>query len=121
MNLAQAFANMACAVAAPFVDAVAVWPGDPVTDNGGSIIEPGTPAEHDCKAQFDAPTQAMRAAEGFKQTDVRILVLSASIAVPLDTEARIVVASGPNAGTWSLLSCQRDAAGIGFECAGRRV
>lgn len=121
MNLAAAFANMAATVGAPFLEAVASWPGTPTIDAGGSITAPGTPASYACKAQFDAPTQQMREAEGFLQTDVRILVLAASLAVPLDTAARIIVATGPNAGTWALLSCQRDPAGIGYECVGRKA
>jgi len=125
VNLAQTFAGIAAgfssAMGAPFVDAVATWTGDPEYDNGGSIVLPGVAEEYDCKAQFDAPTQAMRASDDFLQTDVRILVLAASIARPLDTFARITVASGDNAGTWSLISCQRDAAGIGFDCQGRRI
>jgi hypothetical protein len=119
MNLARAFSNIAATVGAPFVDAVAVWAGEPAIDNGGSIIAAGEAASFACRAQFDAPTQQVRAAEGFKQTDVRILVLAGSIVRPLDTGARIMVASGANAGTWSILSCQRDAAGLGFECLGR--
>ena len=39
----------------------------------------------------------------------------------LDTKARIVVASGANAGTWELLSVVRDPAGIGYECRGRKL
>lgn len=119
MNWANAFA--ALATIGPYVDAVAQWPGTPTLDAGGSITAAGTATSYDCKAQFDAPTQQMRAAEGFQQTDVRILVLAASIAVPLDTGARILVASGANAGTWALLTCQRDPAGIGFECVGRKA
>lgn len=117
-NLATAFSNMA---GGPFVDAVATWQGTPTYDTGGSITAAGVPASYACKAQFDAPTQQMRAAEGFLQTDVRILVLAKSIAVPLDTEAQIVVADGPNGGTWALITCQRDPVAIGFECRGRRV
>lgn len=117
-NLATAFSNMA---GGPFVEAVATWPGTPVYDDGGSIVTPGTPISYACRAQFDAPTQQMRAAEDFLQTDVRILVLAKSIAVPLDTEAQIVVADGPNEGTWALITCQRDPVAIGFECRGRRV
>jgi hypothetical protein len=117
-NLATAFSSMA---GAPFVPAAATWPGTPTYDTGGSIVAPGTPASYPCQAQFDAPTQQMRLAEGFLQTDVRILVLAASLSVPLDTAAQIVVASGPNAGTWALLSCQRDPAGVGYECQGRKL
>jgi len=63
----------------------------------------------------------MRVAEGFLETDVRILVLSATLAMPLDSIAKIKVASGQYAGTWFLLSCTRDPVGIGYECRGRRV
>lgn len=117
-NLATAFSNIA---GGPFVDAVATWQGLPTYDNGGSITTPGASASYDCKAQFDAPTQQMRAAEGFLQTDVRILVLAKSISRALDTEATITVTSGPHAGTWALLTCQRDPVAIGYECQGRRV
>lgn len=121
VNFASAFASLASAVGAPFYDAVAQWPGTATYDTGGSITSAGTPVELACRAQFDAATQAMRAAEGFLETDVRILVLSASIDGDLDTEARIVVASGDYAGTWALMSCQRDPASIGFECRGRKL
>lgn len=123
--LDQLFASLATGFAAqfgaPYGDAVAVWAGTPIYDDGGSIVTPGTPVEMNCKAQFDAPTQAMRGAEGFLETDARVLVLSASLAGTLDTEARIIVATGQNAGTWALLSVVRDPAGIGYECRGRKV
>lgn len=115
MNWAQAFAGLAAI--GPYVDAVATWPGTPTYDAGGSIVTPGTPASYPCRVQIDAPTQQMREAEGFLQTDVRILVLAASLAVPLDTGAR-VTAGGV---TYALLSCQGDPAGVGFECAARRA
>lgn len=116
-SIANAFSGMG----GPFVDAVARWQGTPTYDAGGSITAPGTPASYACKAQFDAPTQQMREAEGFLQTDVRILVPAASVSRALDTLAQITVATGPNAGTWALLTCQRDPAGVGYECAGRKV
>lgn len=121
MNFAGQFAALATAVGAPFYDATAKWPGTATYDSGGSITAPGTPVEKPCRAQFDSATQAMRATEGFLETDVRILVLAASIDGVLDTEAKIVVASGEYAGTWALLSCQRDPASVGFECRGRRA
>ena len=121
--LDQLFANLATGFAAqfgaPFEDASATWPGSATFDAGGSITSAGTPASHTCKAQFDAPTQAMRAAEGFMETDARLIVLA--FAATLDTRARITVASGANAGTWELLSVVRDPAGIGYECRGRRL
>ena len=103
---------------APFVDAVAWWPGTPVKDAGGSIISPGTPVEVGCKAQFDAPTIAMRQAEGFTEQDARILVLDFDGA--LDAEAEIRVSTGDNAGQWRLLTVTRDPAGVGYEFLARR-
>ena len=121
--LDQVFANLATGFAAqfgaPFGDATATWPGTATLDAGGSITSAGTPVSLACKAQFDAPTQAMRAAEGFMETDARIIVLA--FAATLDTRARITVASGANAGTWELLSVTRDPAGIGYEARGRRL
>ena len=115
-NLATGFADQ---FGAPFIAAAATWPGTATYDTGGSITAPGTPVSLTCKVQFDAPTQAMRAAEGFMETDARIIVLAFS--ATLDTKARIVVASGANAGTWDLLSVVRDPAGIGYECRARRL
>ena len=121
----QAFARIATGFSAmaggPFSDAVVTWAGTPVKDAGGSITTPGTPVSLDCKAQFDAPTQAMRAAEGFLESDARVIVLAASLAGGLDTTARIVKATGPYAGTWALLSVAGDPAGVGYECRARRV
>lgn len=121
--LDQVFSNLATGFAAqfgaPFGDAVATWPGTATFDSGGSITAAGTPVSLACKAQFDAPSQAMRAAEGFVETDARIIVLAFS--ATLDTKARIVVATGANAGTWELLSVVRDPAGIGYECRGRKL
>lgn len=123
--LDQVFANLATGFAAqfgaPFQDAVATWPGVPAYDDGGSIVTPGTAINLPCKAQFDAPTQAMRQAEGFLETDARVLVLSATISAPLDTEAKIIVSSGANLGTWALLSCVGDPANIGYEARARKL
>lgn len=117
-----AFASIAAGFAerfgAPFVDAVAWWPGTPVKDAGGSIISPGTPVEIACKAQFDAPTIAMRQAEGFTEQDARVLVLDFD--GTLDADAEIRVSTGDNAGQWRLLTVTRDPAGVGYECRARR-
>lgn len=117
----QVFANLATGFAAqfggPYLDAEAVWPGIPTKDTGGSITAAGTPTSVACKVQFDTATQAMRETEGFLETDVRLLVLIST----LDTSARIVVDAGERAGTWALLSCQRDPVGVGYECLGRRA
>ena len=119
------FANLATGFAAqfgaPFQDVIARWPGKASYDDGGSIVSPGTPVEKPCKAQFDAPTEAMRNDPGFLERDVRILLLSGTLDGPLDTSAKVFVEEGPHAGTWSLESATGDPAGIGWECRGRKV
>lgn len=123
--LADVFANLATSFAdqfgAPFVEAAATWPGVPVKDAGGSIVTPGTPIVKPCRVQFDAATEAMRNDAGFISTDVRLLVLAGSLSGLLDETAHIVVATGAHAGTWSLLSCRSDPAGIGYECRARKI
>lgn len=125
MAFDQIFAQLAAGFSdtfgGPFEDATAKWPGTATYDDGGSITSPGTPVTYDCKVQFDAVTQAMRADVGFLETDMRLLVLAASITVPLDTAAKVIVASGPNAGTWELHSASLDPARVGWECRGRRI
>lgn len=121
----QLFANLATGFAdtfrSPFTLAAARWEGETLYDDGGSIVAPGTPTDKACRVQFDAATQAMRDTPGFLETDVRIIVLAASLAGTLDTSARIVVEEGQYAGTWSLLSVTRDPASIGYECRARRA
>lgn len=117
-DLASMFAS-ASSVLGVFTDATATWPGTPVKDAGGSIIAPGVPITEPVKVQFDAPNHAMRLAEGFEENDARLLVLAFPRA--LDAEARIVVAGGKHAGTWSLLTVTGDPAGVGWECRARRV
>lgn len=119
------FANLATGFAAqfgaPFQDVTATWPGAAEYDAGGTIVTPGTPISKPCKAQFDVPTEAMRSDPGFVERDMRLLVLTATLDGTLDSEAKIVVATGEHAGTWSLESVQGDPAGIGWECRARKV
>lgn len=119
------FANLATGFAAtfgaPFQDVTATWPGTAEYDTGGSIVTPGVPVSLNCKAQIDSPTEAMRNDPGFLERDMRVLVLSATLDGVLNSEAKIVVASGEHAGTWSLESVTGDPAGIGWECRGRKV
>lgn len=116
-----AFAGIAGAVSAayggPYHPAVATWPGTPVTDDGGSIVTPGTPVEQPCSAQVDAATEAMRRAEGFREKDVRLIVIGIE---QLDTDAVVTITAGPHAGAWSLQSCELDPVAIGWVCRGRR-
>lgn len=125
MSIAQAFADVALGVAqafgAGFHDALAKWPGTPTMDDGGSIATPGTPISLTCSVQVDAATEAMRADEGFQQTDMRLLVLAATLDGTLDTAATIQVLAGPHQGEWSVASVERDPVGVYFECRGRRL
>jgi hypothetical protein len=125
LMFAETFANLAAGFAAqfggPFQEVTATWPGAATFDTGGSITVPGTPVSLTCLAQFDTPTEAMRADPGFLERDMRLIVLAATLEGALDSEANIVVPSGPYGGTWSLETCQGDPAGIGYECRARRV
>lgn len=124
MSYASAFANIAarmCAAAGgePWIDAMAVWPGTPTLDEGGSITTPGTPVRLPVKVQFDAVTERMRNADAYQDKDVRILVLAS--AREITTDALITVASGRYAGAWMIAQADTDPAGVGFECLGRRA
>lgn len=125
MSLAETFAGIAAgfaaAVGGPFEDVTVRWPGIPTRDAGGSITSPATPVAKTCKAQFDIVTEAMRTDPAFLEKDVRILVLAATLDGMLDTSVKVVVATGPNAGTWSIETCNRDSVGIGWECRARKV
>jgi hypothetical protein len=120
MNFAGAFAGFAAAFPGVWIDAEAQWSGDPALDDGGSIVTPGTPQTIACKVQFDAVTEAMRRDADFKEKDMRLLILRDGLARVIDTQARVIVDAGDNAGTWSLRSVVSDPAGIGYECRGRK-
>jgi hypothetical protein len=124
VNFAETIASFAQSFTAAglgaFHDAIARWPGTPVM-SGGSIVTPGTPIEKPCSVQIDAATAAMRAADGFIDGDVRMLVLSASLEGALDNEATIEVLAGPNAGSWMVASVARDPMGVCWEARGRRA
>ena len=117
-RIAVAFSN---AGLGPYVDSFAEWPGVPVTDDGGSIVFPGTPVSRPCKVQVDRVTEAMRQAEGYRDKDVALLVLCATLAAELDTDATLNVTAGPNAGRWSVQSVDKDTMGVYWLCRGRRA
>lgn len=121
MNLPAAFAGLATAFAetmgAPFHDAILHYPGTPVYDDGGSIVNPGTPSQVACRAQVDVVTEDMRLDADFLARDVRLLILGP---VMLTTEPELAISAGPFAGQrYSLQSVARDPAGIGWEARGR--
>lgn len=55
--------------------------------------------EADCRAQIDAATEQMRAAEGYSTTDRALYLLRASFDGPLDSDCELEVDAGPYAGT----------------------
>lgn len=122
---ADTFATIAGQISAafdgPYHDAVARWPGVPIYDDGGSIVSPGTPIALDCQVQVDAATEAMRAEVGYVGTDVRLLVLTSTLAGTLDTAATVEVLGGPGAGRYSVQSVGRDPLGVSWDCRGRRA
>lgn len=125
MSVAAAFADIALGIAAAtgagFHDAIAKSPGTAIYDEGGSIGTPGTPTERECSVQVDAATEAMRLAEGYRDKDMRLLVLAATLDGDLNTDATIDVLAGPHQGEWQIASVDRDPVGIYFECSGRRL
>lgn len=105
---ADRFAGIALAVSArfggPYWDAVAVWEGAPVKDDGGSIVTPGNPIEKPCSAQVDKVTDEMRREAGYIEKDVRLLVLASTLDGALDADATVNVTAGPHAGSYRVHS-----------------
>jgi len=122
--IADAFSGIALSMSrafgGPYHDAVARWPGMPVTV-GGSIVTPGVPVEKPCSCQVDSVTEAMRSEAGYADKDVALLVLCATLDGELDTDATVEVTAGPNAGTYSVQSVSRDPMASHWLCRGRAV
>lgn len=119
--LDAAFAQIAGAVSeavgGPFHPAILHYPGEPVMDDGGSIVDPGTPSQVPCRAQVDAVTEDMRLDADFLARDVRLLILGP---VMLTTEPELEITEGPFAGQrYSIRAVSRDPLGLGWECRGR--
>ena len=125
MNIADRMAGIALAVSARvgagYWTAMVVTQSAPTFDDGGSIIAPGVRLERPCSAQVDSASEAMRAAEGYTDGDVRILILSGTLAGALDTDAVMVVSAGPHVGRYSLQSVLLDVAGTHWDCGGRAI
>ena len=124
MTLASAFANIGQAFSqafgGPFHAARVIDQTAAVYDDGGSIIVPGGVAYRSCMCQIDSATDAMRSAPGFVQTDMRFMVLSATLEGALDTAARFEVLEGPFAGVWAVSGLERDPVAAGWAGIGRR-
>lgn len=127
---AERFSGIAQAISAryggPYHPGKLRWPGTPVTDDGGSIITPGTPEIYDCSVQIDVVTDAMRAEAGYVDRDVRVIVLAPNLPKPVDTDATVEVLAGVgvpahHVGTWSVVSESQDVLGYAYDGRGRRA
>lgn len=115
-DIARGFSD---ALGGPFHAAKVYGSTAPIYDDGGSIATPGTPSERDAMVQGDAVTEAMRQAEGYRDKDIRLVVID--LTGTLDTEATIDILAGPHQGQWSVQSVDRDPLGLGWVCRGRRA
>lgn len=128
LNLPQAFLGVAqmaaAAFGAPFYVGRIIAPGTAIFDEGGSIITPAEPTDRACMVQIDTVDERNRP-EGWGDRDYRFLLLSASFAGTVDSDASIEVtdATAPSdfRGVWSVSSLQRDPAAIGYVGRGRRT
>jgi hypothetical protein len=68
----------------------------PDGEGGGSSTETTQP----CKVQIDACTEVMRAAPGYGDEDVRLLILQASVTTggPINSDCSVTPATGRHAG-----------------------
>lgn len=125
MDLAAAFADIALGFSdvfgGPFHSARVVDQLPIEYDDGGSIIGGGGPVYRPCSVQIDVATTDMRQADGFVQTDVRFIVLSASLTGALGTDAQIEVLEGPFAGLWTVSGLELDPVAVGWVGTGRRA
>lgn len=113
----QIAGSISAAVGGPYAPGKLIYPGTPVYDDGGSIIEPGVPYEVDCQVQVDAVTEAMRLDAGYLAEDVRLIVL---VDRAPDTTPKVRVDAGPFAGNaYSIQTAERDTLGFGWQCRAR--
>lgn len=125
MDMAAAFAEIGLGFSSvfggPYWPAQVIEQVDPLYDDGGSIITPGTTFKRPCQAQIDTVTQRMREAEGYVDKDMAFIVLADTLDGTLGTEARIQITDGPHAGIWSVELIERDTAAAGWVGRGRRA
>lgn len=118
-RLASIAVNVSRRVGAGYWPALIITSSGATFDTGGSITAPGVVTERDCFVQVDEATQAMRAAEGYAEGDVRLLVLAGSLPGGLTVDARVRVSAGPHVGLYSVRSAVLDVAASHWDCRGR--
>ena len=118
----DAFAAMAASLSAafggPFHDATVVK-SRPTLNAGGSVATGQAPVTRTCQCQVDACTDAMRREQGYQDKDVRLLILAGTLDGDVEQGERVTVGAGPGAGTYIVMSIDRDPIGIYHECRGR--
>jgi hypothetical protein len=83
---------------------------------GGGAITTSSPTTFACKAQIQAMSERMRAAEGYADSDQRIFILASSLAVMPTSDDEITLG-----GTrWGIASVDQDPARSYWEVRGRR-
>jgi hypothetical protein len=111
-GIAEVFAG---AFGALYLDGLLYRPAAFNDDGMGGGSDPGFAAGEAVKVQIDAATQAMRASEGFVETDQRILVLAHGVST-IDTDCELA-AGGTR---WMVATVATDPAGSYYELRGRR-
>jgi hypothetical protein len=97
-----------------YLDATLYRPVDDSDDGAGGGSGSGFDAGAAVKAQLDATTQAMRAADGYVETDQRIIVLAYGVA-PITSDCEIFIAGS----RWSIASVTQDPAKSYYDLHGR--
>lgn len=111
--------SISAAVGGPYHPGSLNYPGEPVYDLGGSIIDPGSPYSVNVNVQVDNVTEDMRSDADFQERDVRLLILGADT---LDAVPTVSVTAGPFSGQlYSIRSVSRDTLGFAWECRGRAL
>lgn len=123
--LDAAFAEIAVAVSAavggPYHAGKLIWQGEAVYDDGGSIIDPGTPVEFDCMVQIDSTTEAMRLEAGYTDEDIRLIILAPELGKPVDSGAALEVLAGPHVGSYTIVGQSLDTLGFAYDGRGRKA
>lgn len=82
----------------------------------GGAITTGSATTFTCKAQIQAMTERMRAADGYADSDQRIFILASSLSVMPTSDDEITLAGV----RWGIASVDQDPARSYWEVRGRR-
>jgi hypothetical protein len=108
-------AVLSSAVAPLYRDGTLYRAGAPIDDGAGTVTAP-EPTEEPIKVQIEACTEAMRSAQGYTDTDVRLIILAPGVdRHTTDDEAE---ADGVR---YALASVATDPANSYWDCRGRRL